>query len=76
MHRMPTVFGPSVGPRQGPDGHPYPPGTAGAQQVTVMSFLARSEAEVTEATLATTKNASDFLGQRIIDRLTGWRPCR
>jgi hypothetical protein len=45
MHRMPTVFGPSVGPRQGPDGRPYPPRAAGAQRVIVMSFVVRSEAE-------------------------------
>ena len=45
MLRMPTIFGPSVGPRQGPDGLPYPPGAAGPRQVTVLSFLARSEAE-------------------------------
>jgi Acetoacetate decarboxylase (ADC) len=42
--RMPTVFGPSVGPRQQPDGKPYPAGAAGAQRITVMSFVARTEA--------------------------------
>jgi Acetoacetate decarboxylase (ADC) len=47
IRRMPTVFGPSVGPRQQPGGRPYPPGVAGAQRLTEMSLLARS----TEAAL-------------------------
>jgi Acetoacetate decarboxylase (ADC) len=43
IRRMPTVFGPGISPRQGPDARPFPPGASGAARRTVLSFLARSD---------------------------------
>ena len=51
IRRMPTAFGPSISPRQGPDGLPFPSGAAGAQRRTVLSFLARSDRAALEQLL-------------------------
>jgi Acetoacetate decarboxylase (ADC) len=52
IRRMPTVFGPGVSPRQGPDGRPFPSAAAsGAQRRTVLSVLATSERASLEALL-------------------------
>lgn len=45
MYRMPTVFGPSLGPRQGPEGDPYPEGTSGSRRRTAVSIEFATEGE-------------------------------